>query len=191
MNGCAARPCGRSRIPRTGPVDVLRITSGRPDFLFGTDHLRPALLDRAGIMSQPLAPACAASLVFSRKAYGGAVTTPLQPHRGTCGQLRRFRFGAASFQVRKLRLRGRRVEQPPAVAAQHLGFASAWDQSTSRSTLRRFNRSRACTTSLLSSTVSSRCTVPAASCWPGSMYSPRMRLASSTRGEAFLGRGCS
>jgi hypothetical protein len=33
------------------------------------------------------------------KAYGGAVTTPLQPHRGTCGQLRRFPFGAASFRL--------------------------------------------------------------------------------------------
>jgi hypothetical protein len=48
--------------------------------------------------------------------------------------------------------------------------------STSRITLRRFIRSRACTTSLLSSTASRRSTVRAAS----RGYSPKMRLASST-----------
>jgi hypothetical protein len=48
--------------------------------------------------------------------------------------------------------------------------------STSRITLRRFIRSRACTTSLLSSTASRRSTVRFAS----PRYSPKMRLASST-----------
>jgi hypothetical protein len=52
--------------------------------------------------------------------------------------------------------------------------------STSRITLRCFIRSRACTTSFLSSTANRLCTVRAASRCPGSMYSPRMRLASST-----------
>jgi hypothetical protein len=54
------------------------------------------------------------------------------------------------------------------------------DHSTSRITLRRFIRSRACTTSFLSSTARRRSTVRVASRGPGSMYSPRMRLASST-----------
>jgi hypothetical protein len=52
--------------------------------------------------------------------------------------------------------------------------------STSRSTLRIFIRSSACTTSLLLSTTSRRSTVRVASRCPGSTYSPRMRLASST-----------
>jgi hypothetical protein len=52
--------------------------------------------------------------------------------------------------------------------------------STRRIARRRVNRSSACTTSSLSSTASRRCTVSVASCWLGSMYSPRMRLASST-----------
>jgi len=51
--------------------------------------------------------------------------------------------------------------------------------STSRITLRRFIRLSACTTSFLSSTASRRCTVRVGSHCPGSMYSPRMRLASS------------
>jgi hypothetical protein len=55
-----------------------------------------------------------------------------------------------------------------------------WVHSTSRITLRRFIRSRACTTSFLSSTARRCSTVRAASRGPGSMYSPRMRLASST-----------
>jgi len=59
------------------------------------------------------------------------------------------------------------------------GFYWLVGQSTRRSTLRRFIRSRACTTSFLSSTASSRSTVRVASRCPGSMYSPRMRLASS------------
>jgi hypothetical protein len=52
--------------------------------------------------------------------------------------------------------------------------------STNRITLRRFIRSSASTTSFLSSTASRRSTVRVASRRPGSMYSPRMRLASST-----------
>jgi len=55
-----------------------------------------------------------------------------------------------------------------------------WVHSTSRITLRRFIRSRACTTSFLSSTARRCSTVRAASRGPGSIYSPRMRLASST-----------
>jgi hypothetical protein len=57
--------------------------------------------------------------------------------------------------------------------------AQAHNHSTSRITLRCFIRSRACTTSFLSSTANRLCTVRAASRCPGSMYSPRMRLASS------------
>jgi hypothetical protein len=52
--------------------------------------------------------------------------------------------------------------------------------SASRNTLRRFIRSRACTTSFLSSTARRCSTVRVASRGPGSIYSPRMRLASST-----------
>jgi hypothetical protein len=52
--------------------------------------------------------------------------------------------------------------------------------STSRITLRRFIRSRACTTSFLSSTARRCSTVLVASRGPRSIYSPRMRLASST-----------
>jgi hypothetical protein len=55
-----------------------------------------------------------------------------------------------------------------------------WVHSTSRITLRRFIRSRACTTSFLSSTARRCSTVRVASRGPGSIYSPRMRLASST-----------
>jgi hypothetical protein len=51
--------------------------------------------------------------------------------------------------------------------------------STSRSVRRRFMRSRARTTTSLSRTANSRCTVWVASRGPGAMYSPRMRLASS------------
>jgi phage-related protein len=52
--------------------------------------------------------------------------------------------------------------------------------STSRITLRRLIRSRACTTSFLSSMPKSPSTVRVASRGPGSIYSPRRRLASST-----------
>jgi hypothetical protein len=51
--------------------------------------------------------------------------------------------------------------------------------STSRMVRRRFMRSRARTTSSLSRTVNSRCTVCVASRGLGALYSPRMRLASS------------
>jgi hypothetical protein len=51
--------------------------------------------------------------------------------------------------------------------------------STRRRVRRLFIRSRAWTTSSLSRTPISRCTVPVASRGPGAMYSPRMRLASS------------
>jgi hypothetical protein len=34
-------------------------------------------------------------------AYGGAVTTPLQPHRGTCGQLRRLPIWYGLLQSRR------------------------------------------------------------------------------------------
>jgi hypothetical protein len=63
----------------------------------------------------------------------------------------------------------------------HAGGFNLWIgfHSTSRITLRRFIRSRACTTSFLSSTARRRSTVRVASRGPGSMYSPRMRLASS------------
>jgi hypothetical protein len=49
----------------------------------------------------------------------------------------------------------------------------------SRSVQRRFIRSSARTTSSLSKTAMSRCTVRVASCEPDAMYSLRMRLASS------------
>ncbi len=52
--------------------------------------------------------------------------------------------------------------------------------STNRITRRRFIRSSARTISGLSSTASRRSTVRVASRGPGSMYSPKMRLASST-----------
>ncbi len=58
--------------------------------------------------------------------------------------------------------------------------AVARTHSTSRITRRRFIRSSAWTISGLSSTASRRSTVRVASRGPGSMYSPRMRLASST-----------
>ena len=70
--------------------------------------------------------------------------------------------------------RGRRaIRSGP--AEQVCGF-----HSTSRITRRRFIRSRACTTSFLSSTARRCSTVRVASRGPGSINSPRMRLASST-----------
>src|SRR5258708_30702354 len=57
---------------------------------------------------------------------------------------------------------------------------AARTHSTNRITLRRLIRSSACTTSFRSSTASSRSTVRVASRGPGSMYSPKIRLASST-----------
>jgi hypothetical protein len=57
---------------------------------------------------------------------------------------------------------------------------SPLDHSTSRITRRRFTRSSARITSFRSSTARRRSTVRFASRGPGSTYSPRMRLASST-----------
>src|SRR2546429_7364546 len=64
---------------------------------------------------------------------------------------------------------------PPFVAQYNCNVFPLY-HSTSRITLRRFMRSRACTTSLLSSTASRRSTV----CFASPRYSPKMRLASST-----------